>query len=174
MRSVRAADGLRARFADAQRAHFALLHELRHGADRILDRHIRIDAVLVIKIDYIDAEALEAFLARLDHEIRPAVGEFAVAAAEITELGRKHHTGPAILDGLADQLFVMTGAVGVGTVEQGDAVVEGGVNKRNALVVAGLAIDAGQRHAAKTDGGNFYAGRAENALGKSFCHDDTF
>ena len=108
----------RARFADAERAHLALLHQLAHGADRILDRHFRIDAVLVIEIDHIDAEALQALLAGLDHEVRPAVGEFAVLAAEIAELGRQHHAGAAALDRLADEFLVVAGAIGVGTVEK--------------------------------------------------------
>ena len=57
--------------------HLALLHELRHGADGILDRHGRIDAVRVIKIDGVDAEPLQARLAGRNDKLRPAIGELA-------------------------------------------------------------------------------------------------
>ena len=41
MHLVGAADGLRRRFAQAERPHLALLHQLLHGADGVLDRHLR-------------------------------------------------------------------------------------------------------------------------------------
>ena len=39
----------------------------------------------------------------------------------------------------------------------------------DALVSPLLAVDAGQRHAAEPDGGDFYAGGTKNALGKAFA-----
>ena len=69
----------RAGLAQAERAHLALLDQPRHGADRVLDRNIGIDAVLIVEIDHIDAEPLEARLAGGRHIFGPAVGIFAVA-----------------------------------------------------------------------------------------------
>jgi len=100
-----AANGLRPCLADAERTHLALRDELRHGAERLFHRHTRVDPVLVIKIDHVDAEPLEAFLAGADHIVRPALGDLALAAAEIAEFGRQHHLAAPALDGLADQLF---------------------------------------------------------------------
>jgi hypothetical protein len=44
-----------------------------HYADRVLDRHYRIDAVNVIKIDYLGAQPLQAALARGLDVFRPAI-----------------------------------------------------------------------------------------------------
>ena len=60
---VGAADGLRRRLAQAEEAHLALRDELRHRADGVLDRHRRVDAMLVVEVDHVDAEALEAQVA---------------------------------------------------------------------------------------------------------------
>ena len=43
-------------FGEAKRFHLALLDEVGHGSDRIFDRHVRVDAVLVEKVDLFDAE----------------------------------------------------------------------------------------------------------------------
>ena len=51
---VGAADGVGAGLAQAEVAHLALLDQPRHGADRVLDRHVGIDAVEVIEIDDLD------------------------------------------------------------------------------------------------------------------------
>src|ERR1700692_1346556 len=99
MYGMPAANGLGAGSPQAERAHLAVLDELRHGADRVLDRHARIDAVLIIDIDHLHAHALEARLAGTDDKFRTAVGEFAVAAADIAELRRQHHVRAAPLNG---------------------------------------------------------------------------
>ena len=118
MHRVRAADGFRSRLADAERAHFALRDELRHGAECFFHRHGRVDPVLIIKIDHINAEPLEALLAGTDDVVGAALGDLALASAEIAEFGRQHHLAAAGLDGLADQLLVMAEAVHVGRVEE--------------------------------------------------------
>src|SRR5439155_15746363 len=83
-----AADGIGAGLAQAEVAHLALLHEPRHGADRVLDRHSGVDAVDVIEVDRLDAEPLEARLAGDRHVIRLAVDAAALAArpADVAEL----------------------------------------------------------------------------------------
>ena len=58
MRGVGAADGVGACLRKAEIAHLAFFDEPRHRPDRLLDRHIGVDAVLVVQVDRIDAEAL--------------------------------------------------------------------------------------------------------------------
>src|SRR5262249_16203642 len=70
---LRAADALWLGLAKPEMPDLALLDEFRHRADRVLDRHIRVDAVLEIDVDVIHAEALEARLAGLHHIFRPAI-----------------------------------------------------------------------------------------------------
>ena len=65
MHLVRAANGLGRRLGQAEMAHLALAHEVRHRADRLFDRHLRIDAMLIIQIDDIDPEPLQRRVARL-------------------------------------------------------------------------------------------------------------
>jgi hypothetical protein len=65
-----AADALK---PQAEKSHLALLDKARHRADGLLDRHGRVDPVLVIEIDDLDAEPLQARLADLRDIGRPAV-----------------------------------------------------------------------------------------------------
>ena len=51
MGRVGAADRLRRRLGEAEVAHLALLDQLGHRADRLLDRHLGIDPVLVVEVD---------------------------------------------------------------------------------------------------------------------------
>ncbi len=141
-------------FAQSERADLALFDQPRHGADGIFDRHGRIDAVLVIEVDHVHAQPLEARLARTDDEFRTAVRDLAAATrAQIAELRRQHDFGTAPLDRLANELFVVTEAVHVGRVEKRDAPVERLVNESNAGRVVARTVGAGKRHAAEADRG---------------------
>src|SRR6202034_3979846 len=61
----RAPYGLGLGFGQSEMADFALAHEIGHGADGVLDRRLRIDPMLVIEVDRLDSEPLEARVARL-------------------------------------------------------------------------------------------------------------
>ena len=52
-------------FRQADVADLAFLDQLRHGANRFLDRSIRIDAVLVVEVDVLDAQPLQTCFAAL-------------------------------------------------------------------------------------------------------------
>ena len=91
MHLVRAADGLGLGFAEAECAHLARLHQFAHGADRVLDRHLGIDAVLVVEVDHVDAQSLQARIARRLHMGGTAI--HAVGAARLlrlAEFGGQH------------------------------------------------------------------------------------
>src|SRR5688572_22367741 len=129
---MRAADGVGAGLAQAEVAHLALLDEARHGADRLLDRRLRIDAVLVVDVDVIDAEPLETRLARDRDVVGPAVDEAALAvwSAHVAELrGDQHLVAPAA-EGLAEKFLVLAEAIGIGGVEQRDAKFDRPMNGR--------------------------------------------
>src|SRR5206468_3675542 len=72
-RRRRAADVLRQRLGQPEEAHLALVGELLHRADRLLDRRLRIDAVLLVEVDHVDPEPAQARLARLLHILGASV-----------------------------------------------------------------------------------------------------
>ena len=118
-------------------ADLARLDELGHGADGLLDRDILIDAVLVVQIDVVDPEAMEAGVAGLADVLGLAVDAEAgaIRLALVAELGRWLHLGAAARDGFADELLVREGAVHVGGVEEGHAEVEGAVDRVGGLLI---------------------------------------
>src|SRR5438309_10599931 len=81
-------DALRPDLAHPEITDLALFDEPRHCADRILDRHRRIDPVLIIEIDDIDAEPLEARLTSLLYVFRATID--AAGATLLAEFGREH------------------------------------------------------------------------------------
>ena len=60
-----AADVGDARLGQAEVAHLALAHEIAHRAGDVLDRHRRIDAMLIEEIDMVGAEPAQRPLDRL-------------------------------------------------------------------------------------------------------------
>src|SRR5207302_2010780 len=63
MDGVRPADRRRRRLGQSEEAHLAFLDERGHRADRLLDRRPRIDAVLIVEVDRLDAQTRQARLA---------------------------------------------------------------------------------------------------------------
>jgi hypothetical protein len=123
---VRAPDRLRRGLREPEVAHLALLDELLHRADGLLDRDRLVDAVLVVEVDVVDAEALQRGLAGLAHVVRLAVDAeiAAVLAALVAELGGEHDLVAAAGDRAADELLVGERAVHVGGVEEGAPQLE--------------------------------------------------
>ena len=136
------------RFGDAQVAHLASCHELGHGADGILDRHARVDAVDVIEVDHVGSEALEARLAGRAHIFRPPVG----GKPQIAEFGRQHEFAPLPGDGRTHQLLVLALAVGVRGIDEIDAELRRTRDGLHRIRAPRLAVDGRHAHAAKPDG----------------------
>src|ERR1700733_10888924 len=98
MNRVRAPNRLRSRLRQTEIAHLTLRDQPRHRADRIFDRRVRIDAMLIIEVDHVGAEPLEArFAGRLNifrlaahRTIRRIGGPYDA------ELGRKYNIMPPI------------------------------------------------------------------------------
>src|SRR6266513_2349367 len=140
---VRPADGGRTRLGQSQRPYLALLDESLHRAHRLLDRHLGIDAVLVIQIDHLNSEALQARLAGAHHVLGPAVDVLlSLRGLHLAELGGDDDAVAPAAQRSSEQLLVVPPAVHVGRVEEIDALVEGVMDRRDRLVVglvAGIA-----------------------------------
>ena len=73
MDGVRAADRLRRRLGKPDVVDLSGVDQLRHRADGLLDRHVRIDAVLVVEVDVVDAEPPQRAVDRSAHVLGGAV-----------------------------------------------------------------------------------------------------
>ncbi len=155
---VGAADRVRAGLGQADVADLAFGDQVGQRADGLLDGGIRVDPVLVVQVDVVDAQPLQRALDR-GADVRRAAVQDAGAATGVrdeAELRRHHHLVAAVLDGPADQFLVAVGAVDLGGVEVGDAQVQRPVDGADRLGVAALpdVVVAGHRHGAQPDPGD--------------------
>ncbi len=165
MHRVGPAEGVDAGLRQAEEAHLALLDQPFHGADGVLDRHRRIDPVLVVEIDGLDPEALQALLAGLHDVFGPAVDpEAAIGGALVAELGGDHRLAAiAIRQGPLQQLLIGAQAVHVGGVQEVRAPIQRFAHRGDGFIFVESAVDRGHGHAAEPQGGNLQPLPAELA-----------
>ena len=119
-------------FRQADVADLALAHEVGEPADGILDRHVRIDPVLIEQVDRVDPEPLERPLDR-----RARIGGAAVDADDLSavepeaELGRDHQPVALAADRLGHQFLVGERAIDLRGVEERDAQIDRRVDGRD-------------------------------------------
>jgi hypothetical protein len=90
---MRATDRLHARLGKSEVLDLAFQNQVLHRARHVLDRHARVDAVLVEQIDDVGPEPLERGLGDLLDVLRPAVQAPLLACMRIdvvAELGGDH------------------------------------------------------------------------------------
>jgi hypothetical protein len=128
-------------------ADLALGDQLGEGADRFLDRRLRVHPVLVVQVDVVGAEPAERAL-NCDPDVRrAAVHALAACVGHEPELGRQDDLVAAALDGTADKLLIGVGAVDLRGVDHGDAEVECPVDCADGLGVVGAGAGVGSGHA---------------------------
>src|SRR5262249_48485199 len=138
MNSICPTNGFRTSLTKPEKANLAAFDEPSHRSNGVLNRYQWINAVLVIQIDHIDAEAFEARVTGADDVLGPSVRDFAAAAAEITEFRGYENLMASPGYGLAHKCLVVSPAVHVGRVKHGDAALDGVAYQFNScLVVAG-------------------------------------
>src|SRR5439155_25634065 len=127
-----------------------------HRAHGLLDRRARVHPVLVVEVDRLDAEALQAPVARGAHVLRPPVNGAhpRIVAAHDAELGGDDGLVAPAAERASDQLLVGGRAVHVGGVEEIDAEVEPALDGRDRLAVVVRAVELRHPRAAETDGGD--------------------
>ena len=166
---VGTADGVRARFGQAEIAHLAGGNQLFHRTCHLFHRHGGIDAVLVQQVDVVGIHAgkrllnygTDAFGAAVQ-----AVGDDAVFETEFGGdddfLAKRRHR-------LAEQALVRF-AVGFGGIEKLYAQLKSAADQGDAIRFGdGLAIAVSHAHAAEAEGGNRETLHAEGSgLHKKF------
>ena len=136
-----AADAVSAELRQRDVADVAGLHQVGDRADGVLDRHLRIEARRPVDVDVAAPEPGQAVADRVLDRDRAGVEAEpgAIGAAQRAELDAEQRAVAPIGDRLADQQLVLAGAVEVAGVEDIDAVVERGVDGRDALGLAAVA-----------------------------------
>src|SRR6266853_301875 len=121
MHFMSAANGSGRRLGKPEVTHFAGAHQFGHGANGIFNGNGFVNAMLVIKVDHVGPEPLQAGVACLFHVFRCALyaQELAFWPAHVAELGGEDDFVAAVFDGPAHEFFVLAGAVHVGGIEKG-------------------------------------------------------
>ena len=129
LNGVRPADRLRPGLRQSEVLDLACLDQVLDRAGDVLDRHLRIDAMLVEQIDRSVLSRLsEASATALMCSGRLLSPAAALAGRQIdveAELGRDHHLVTDGRERLADQFLVGERAIDLGGIEEGDAALDG-------------------------------------------------
>src|SRR4249919_2086992 len=159
---------LRSRFRQTEVPDLALLDQVLDCSRNLFDRNVRIDTVLVEKVDGVDAQPLERGLGDLPDVFGPTVEPSAALPAGIDlepELGGDHHLVTNGRERLAHQLLVRERTIDLGGVEERHAEIDGRADHADhVLLVASRAVAEAHAHAAQADGGDLQVAVAQLAL----------
>src|SRR5262249_52888801 len=145
-------------------------NETRHRSDGVLHGNVRIHAMLIIEVDRLDPEPLQACLAGLPHVLGTAVHPVRLPlTAHLAELAGQEHALAEALDRAPDQLLVVAPAVHIRAVEMVDADFYRMTDQCLRLAVFSGTINARHRHAAKADGRDGGAALAKPAIDDRHC-----
>ena len=168
---VCAADGLDARFRQPEVLDLALGDQVLDRAGDVLDRHVRVDAMLIEQVDAVGSQPLEG---RLGHRLicsgrllvppRRAPVSRSMSKPNLVAMTTWSRIG---CERLADQFLVGERAVGLGRVEEGHAAIVGGADQLDHLgLVGGRPVGGAHAHAAEAEGGDLEASKCSG-----FHHD---
>ena len=134
--------------------HLAFVDQCLDGASDVFDGHVRIDAVLVQKVDGLDPEPPERALDALSNVLGTAVeSTLAPIALDLEpELGRDYHLISKRGQRIAHQFLVRERAVDRCGVEERHAAFDGGANHCNPMLpVSRLPVAEAESHGAVAD-----------------------
>ena len=151
---MRAADLPGRGLGQPEMPHLARLDQLGHCPTVSSMGVSGIDAMLVVEVDFLDAEAFQAGVAGGADVVGAAVDaeEGAVGLADVAELGRQDDLPTAAANGPAHEFLIPPAAVHVGGVEEGDAEVDGAMDGGRGLFGVPPAVEVRHAHAAQADG----------------------
>jgi hypothetical protein len=168
---VGARELLHRRLGHADRPRLAGGDDLGHRAPGLLHRHLLVDAVQLVQVDVVDAEAAQRAVDALAHVSRGAVAadrERRGVLDDEADLRGQHRLLAAAGERAAHDLLVGERPVHVRRVDQRHAELECPVDDRDGAVVVALraGVGPGHAHAAEADGAGLQAARAEPAAGE--------
>jgi hypothetical protein len=128
-----ASDRLGACLAQAKMPDLAFFDQALHGSCDILDRHLRIDTMLIEQIDTVNAQATQRVLGDLANVGGPAVETVRSRFEVVAEFGGDYDIVPQELQRLADQFLIGEGAIDFGGVEESGGARLPGAQARSSL-----------------------------------------
>src|SRR6266853_3678428 len=162
---VGAAERVHAGFGHAEVLHLALRNQFLDRARHVLDRDIRVDAMLIIEIDDIGAKPFQRTLDALLDALGPAVLHLLPVLDFDAELGGDHHLPAQWRQRLTDEFFVAVRAVDFRRIEECDAAFHGCADERDhRLLVRWESVALAHAHAAEPEGRDLEATLSEFAL----------
>src|SRR5437879_5248240 len=104
----------------AEVLHLALLNQVFHRTSHVLNWHVRIDAMLIEKVDHVGSEALQRSIGYLLDVFGPAVqtGAFSVFIDLEAKFSRNDDLAAERLESFADKFFVRVGAIDLSRIEE--------------------------------------------------------
>ena len=150
----RPAESLGGGFGEAEEAHLPGDNEVAHRANGVFDGHLGINAVLVVEVDHVHAEPLQAGVAGGAHVFGPPIDaeELAGRVTDVAELRGQHDLAAPVANGLPDQRLVGAQAIHVRRVQEVHPQVEGAVDRGQCLRLVAWAVELRHAHAAQTRG----------------------
>lgn len=146
-------------------ADLAGLDQLGQGADALLDRHVRVDAVQVVEVDVVGAQVAQGAVGRAADVLGGRVVPDEGAVVGELDPGLGGHDGRLAAAGqsLAEELLVAEGAVALGGVEEGDAQLQGAVDGGERFGLVGGAVVGAHPHQAEAFGADLQSLAAQCA-----------
>jgi hypothetical protein len=131
-------------------------NQLGHGADRIFNGRVGINAVLIVKVNMRYSKALEAGFTGPLYILRPPVNtqKFAVGPADVCEFSGQDYLVAPVANGAPDQLFIFPDTIHVGGVQKIDAQRERTMDGGDGLPLVRSAIEFRHAHAAQSQSRN--------------------
>src|SRR2546421_6748861 len=167
MHRMRASDGIGASFGQTEIAHLAGPNQLRQRAYGFFDRRLRIDPMLIVKIDAINAEPAQARFACLLHVLGFAVNAaktWRIRVAQDSELRRDDNSMAFAANSASEQLLIGVRTINVGGIKESNPKVDCAIDSGERFRIVAIAIKFRHAHTAESDRGNNRAAASKFSL----------
>ena len=156
MHFVSTSDGLRCGFGQSDIPYFSFFHKFSHSTDSIFNRSIRVNSMLIVKVDDIHTKSLKTCFAGTSDIFRLAVNsqKTSVSTSYISEFCRKHNFIPLSFQCFSDKLFIFTDTIHICRVKKIDSELNCSVNSSDRFFFISLSIEFGHTHTTEPDSGN--------------------
>ena len=153
------------RLGKSEMPDFSKRYKFGHGAYRLFNRDVRVDAVQSIDINDFCSQSPKTRIDCLVDVSRCSVSSYNVTTrvADKSELSCQHHLAPALLDRSSHKFFVLSRAVAVSCVQKITPQIKGTKYRRRRFVWICRSIGIRQPKTAKSYGADLWSIRTQLA-----------